>query len=71
MTDVLTTHNLSKRHPMAYRSYEFVQHDDIAPSSPLQPMPLLVRDPVAYFRHTMEATNVRLGDFAVQTGGER
>jgi len=56
-------------HPMSYRSYEFVKNDEIAPVAPLAPMPLLVRDPVAYFRHTMEATNVRLGDFAIRTDG--
>lgn len=58
-------------HPLSQRSYEFVEGDEIAPVSPLAPMPLLVRDPVAYFRHTMEATNVRLGDFAIRTDGRQ
>lgn len=58
-------------HPMSYRTYEFVTNNELAPASPLQPMRLLVRDPIAYFRHTMEATNVRLGDFAIRTDGQR
>jgi hypothetical protein len=57
-------------YPVASRSYQFVDDDDhMAPASPLRPTSILVRDPVAYFRHTMEAPNVRLGDFAVDPAG--
>lgn len=52
-------------HPVSYRSYEFIEEDQLAPVSPLRPTSLLVRDPIAYFRHTMDATHVRLGDFAI------
>jgi hypothetical protein len=39
--------------------------DELAPAVPERPATLVVRNPVAYFRYTMEAPNVRLGDFAV------
>jgi hypothetical protein len=57
-------------YPVLSRSYQFVDADDqLAPASPLRPMSLLVRDPVAYFRYTMDAPNVRLGDFAIDEAG--
>jgi hypothetical protein len=37
----------------------------------LQPTSLLVREPVACFRHTMDAPNVRLADFAINETGNR
>jgi hypothetical protein len=59
-------------YPIASRSYQFVDDDDhLAPASPLRPTSLLVRDPVAYFRHTMDAPNVRLGDFAIGAASGR
>jgi hypothetical protein len=58
-------------HPISYRSYEFVKADPVAPASPLQPTSLLIRDPIAYFRYTMDAANVRLGDYAIDPNGNR
>lgn len=59
-------------HPVLSRSYQFVDDDDqLAPASPLRPTSLLVRDPVAYFRYTMDAANVRLGDFAIDEAESR
>jgi hypothetical protein len=59
-------------YPVLSRSYQFVHDDDqLAPTSPLRPTSLLVRDPVAYFRYTMDAANVRLGDFAIDEAGNR
>lgn len=58
-------------HPISYRSYEFVKADPLAPASPLLPTTLLIRDPIAYFRHTMDAANVRLGDYAINPNENR
>ncbi len=58
-------------HPVSYRSYEFVKADPLAPVSPLLPTSLLIRDPIAYFRHTMNVANVRLGDYAIDSGENR
>jgi hypothetical protein len=55
-----------------FRSYQFVGGEDqLAPAAPLRPASLLVRDPVAYFRYTMEAADVRLGAFAVNGPANR
>jgi hypothetical protein len=59
-------------YPVVSRSYQFVDDDNqLAPASPLRPTSLLVRDPVAYFRYTMDAADVRLGDFAIDEAGNR
>jgi hypothetical protein len=59
-------------YPVLSRSYRFVDDADrLAPAAPLRPTSLLVRDPVAFFRHTMDAPNVRLADFAVNEPGNR
>jgi hypothetical protein len=59
-------------YPVLYRSYGLVGNaDGLAPASPLRPASLLVREPVAYFRYTMDAPNVRLADFAIDDAGNR
>jgi hypothetical protein len=57
-------------YPIAGRTYRFAEEaDDLAPSAPLRPTSLLVREPIAYFRYTMTVDSVRLGDYAI-TGGQ-
>jgi len=59
-------------YPVMYRSYRFIDDDDqLAPAAPLRPTTLLVREPVAYFRYTIEAPEVRLGDFALDEASGR
>ncbi len=59
-------------YPVMARSYQFVGGDDeLAPTAPLRPTSLLVREPIAYFRYTMEAANIRLGDFAINDAESR
>jgi hypothetical protein len=53
-------------YPVMFRSYQLIGGgDDLAPAAPLRPTSLLVRDPIAYFRYTMETADVRLGTFAI------
>jgi hypothetical protein len=58
---------LPSLNPVIAETYELVGRasDDLAPAVPERPATMVVRDPVAYFRYTMEAPNVRLGDFAI------
>jgi hypothetical protein len=59
-------------YPVQSRTYRFVNADSqLAPASPLQPTSILVRDPVACVRYTMDAADVRLGDFAIDEAGNR
>ena len=53
--------------PVISETYELVgpASDDLAPAVPERPATLVVREPIAYFRYTMDAPNVHLGDFAV------
>ena len=53
--------------PVTWATYELAggAADELAPAVPERPATLVVRTPVAYFRYTMEAPNVRLGDFAI------
>jgi len=53
-------------YPVVSRTYHLLGADELAPESPERPATLLVRDPVAYFRYTMETPNVRLGAFAIE-----
>jgi hypothetical protein len=41
------------------------QNNELAPAVPETPATLIVREPVAYFRYTMETPNVRLGEYAI------
>jgi hypothetical protein len=54
-------------YPVVTRIYQLVggTANELAPAAPERPATLVVRDPVAYFRYTMETPNVRLGDFAI------
>ncbi len=54
-------------YPVVARSYEWARDhkEELAPATPERPATLLVRDPVAYFRYTMETPNIRLADFAI------
>ena len=52
-------------YPVAAVTYQLQGADELAPAAPERPATLLVRDPVAFFRYTMEAADLRLGDFAV------
>jgi hypothetical protein len=54
-------------YPVVARTYRLVggAADELAPAAPERPATLVVRDAVAYFRYTMETSNVRLGDFAI------
>jgi hypothetical protein len=58
---------LPSLNPVIPETYELVGRaaDDLAPAVPERPATLMVRNPVAYFRYTMESPNVRLGDFAI------
>ncbi len=53
--------------PVIWDTYELAggASDDLAPVVPERPATLVVRDPVAYFRYTMEVPNVRLAEFAI------
>jgi len=59
--------SLPRLNPVISETYELVGRasDDLAPAVPERPATLVARDPVAYFRYTMEAPNVRLGSFAI------
>lgn len=57
--------------PVFARSFQFVEEDQFAPSAPLQPTSLLVREPIAYFRHTLQVPSVRLADFAIYQDDEQ
>jgi hypothetical protein len=59
--------------PVVGRSYRLAgeDRDDLAPSVAPRPTVLLVRDPVAYFRFTMEVADVRLGRFAIDVPDDR
>jgi hypothetical protein len=59
--------SMPRLNPVIPETYELVGRasDDLAPAVPERPATLMVRNPVAYFRYTMVAPNVRLGDFAV------
>ena len=52
-------------YPVVTHTYQFLGKQELAPAEPERPALLLVRDPVAYFRYTMDAPSVRLRDFAV------
>ncbi len=58
---------LPRLNPVIPETYELTgpASDELAPAVPERPATLVVRDPVAYFRYTMDAPNVRLGDFAI------
>jgi len=58
---------LPRLDPVIPETYELLNgaSDDLAPTVAERPATLVVREPVAYFRYTMEAAKVRLGDFAV------
>jgi len=58
---------LPSLNPVISETYDLIGRDsnELAPAVPERPATLLVREPVAYFRYTMEAPNVRLGDFAI------
>jgi hypothetical protein len=64
--------SLPRLNPVISETYELVGRasDELAPAVPERPATLVVRDPVAYFRYTMEAPNVRLGDFAITEAKE-
>ncbi|MEP6960994.1 MAG: hypothetical protein ABI995_02890 [Acidobacteriota bacterium] len=53
--------------PVFAESYQLTAEAiaEVAPQAPARPANLVVRDPVAYFRYTLEIPNVRLADFAV------
>jgi len=53
-------------YPVVARTYRLVggAADELAPASPERPTTLVVREPIAYFRYTMETPNVRLGAYA-------
>jgi hypothetical protein len=53
-------------YPIVTRTYQLLDEgpNPLAPAEPVRPTALLVRDPIAYFRYTMEAEGVHLGDFA-------
>jgi hypothetical protein len=59
--------SLPRLNPVIAETYELLGRasDDLAPAVPEHPATLVVRDPVAYFRYTMETPDVRLGDFAI------
>jgi hypothetical protein len=59
--------SLPRLNPVIAETYELVGRasDDLAPVVPERPATLVVRDPIAYFRYTMETPGVRLGDFAI------
>jgi hypothetical protein len=59
--------SVPRLNPVISETYELIGRasDELAPAVPERPATLVVRDPVAYFRYTMEAPNVRLGDFAI------
>ncbi len=59
-------------HPVMARGYEWAGHDsgELAPATPERPAVLLVREPIAYFRYTMETPNLRLADFAITDPNE-
>lgn len=59
--------SLPSLNPVMPETYELVGRasDELAPAVPEPPARLIIRDPVAYFRYTMETPNVRLGDFAI------
>jgi len=58
---------LPRVNPVISETYELVGRtpDDLAPAVPERPATITVRDPIAYFRYTMETPNVRLRDFAI------
>lgn len=59
--------SLPRLNPVISETYELRGRAsvELAPAVPESPATLVVREPVAYFRYTMETPNVRLGDFAV------
>ena len=50
---------------MISEMYELVGRtpDDLAPAVPERPATIIARDPIAYFRYTLEVPNVRLKNF--------
>jgi hypothetical protein len=54
-------------YPVEHRTYRLTGSgvNEVAPAVRERPATLVVRDPVAYFRYTMETGNVRLGDYAI------
>ncbi len=56
-------------HPVATRGYELSEAvaKELAPAEIEKPLTVTVRKRVAYFRYTLEAPNVRLADYAVDT----
>ena len=60
-------------YPIVSRTYSFVadEGNQLAPAAPLRPTTLLIREPIAYFRYTMNVPNVRLADFAIDDAGKR
>jgi hypothetical protein len=46
------------------------QARETGPQAPERPLTIEVREPAAYFRYTMEASNVRLADYAIEEAGE-
>ncbi len=59
--------SLPTLNPVIWATYELAGEapDELAPAVPERPAMLVVREPMAYFRYTMDAPNVRLGDFAI------
>jgi hypothetical protein len=49
-------------HPVAARSSELTAENAIAPE---RPVTLVVREPAAYFRFSIEARNLRLEEYAI------
>jgi hypothetical protein len=49
------------------RTYELAgeETNPIAPEAPEPPLRIVSREPVAYFRYTLDAPNVRLVEFAI------
>jgi hypothetical protein len=55
-------------HPVRVRRFELTgdSGNAIAPEAPEKPVTLVVREPVAHFRYTLEAKDVRLSDYSIQ-----
>jgi len=54
-------------HPVASRRFELTgdSGSEIAPAVPERPVTLVAREPVAYFRYSLEARDVRLEEYAI------